>query len=816
MANYNYAKSRLLNLTQKLASYRCHILFLSTCLLYNFIPPSLSFSPPNLNLSHFEYKILHFANIKRLKAIKSSHYRTINKIKCEITHLYAQLPFPLQSFLSFYLKQRYHITFTQIKNKHIKKLSHFIPNFTPSNHNTDPDLFSNITHNSKILNLSLIDFTNKEKDILCLGNKFIYKTLPLYHILSHIEKFLHTSSFITDTDKIRKNVTHLLHSNTSISHANLSFSHLHAVKSLKLKAQQHNLTYTRADKGGKIVILAKDDYFNKLRSHFTNLDLFIPMRTNTNPTLYTYNKAKEVIKPLIDDGLLPHKLLYYLPTHNTCNMIEPYGLIKTHKRDFPIRIITPTCGSVISKLSFLLHSFLYSIDKNLPYRFRQKTDFKNRLKYIDSHSSFLCSVDIVSLYDNISLPAFLDILPNILTQYKQFLDPTHCFYNLSTTQIINITRVIFTSSIITFDNKYYKQKNGLPMGNPASPTIANIYLSYIEHQFLSTCNLEYYPLLYLRYLDDILIITRSKQSFDIFYQHILSHTTNTQISFTTEEESNNQLPYLDFLLSRNQKYSFYTTGVYRKPTHADSYIHPHSLVPQQYFKNIMITLRHRAYDICNTNETLKNEFYYLSHVFSNNGYNPKLISDIFHPAKCQLKESPKIQRLKFDFNSTVIIPFFGPLSYKIRRLLKNYDINTHFSSGLSFQRSLFKSTQKHTLPSFIPNTTIPNRKNVIYQINCNDCQAYYIGQTKRDFITRFKEHQSAINSNTNTTSLSQHCLTHKHTFKFTKYIDTSNDPFILPILESIHIYKKSGDSNLLNSQRDPKNFILPNIYKSLI
>lgn len=34
--------------------------------------------------------------------------------------------------------------------------------------------------------------------------------------------------------------------------------------------------------------------------------------------------------------------------------------------------------------------------------------------------------------------------------------------------------------------------------------------------------------------------------------------------------------------------------------------------------------------------------------------------------------------------------------------------------------------------------------NVVYKINCADCNKFYIGQTKKHFETRIKEHRNDI------------------------------------------------------------------------
>jgi hypothetical protein len=45
-------------------------------------------------------------------------------------------------------------------------------------------------------------------------------------------------------------------------------------------------------------------------------------------------------------------------------------------------------------------------------------------------------------------------------------------------------------------------------------------------------------------------------------------------------------------------------------------------------------------------------------------------------------------------------------------------------------------------------------KSGIYKINCSDCNRYYIGQTGRNFQTRFKEHIQALKSHYRTSQKS--------------------------------------------------------------
>jgi len=53
---------------------------------------------------------------------------------------------------------------------------------------------------------------------------------------------------------------------------------------------------------------------------------------------------------------------------------------------------------------------------------------------------------------------------------------------------------------------------------------------------------------------------------------------------------------------------------------------------------------------------------------------------------------------------------------------------------------------------------------VVYKINCQDCEANYVGQTKRSLKTRVKEHFVDIRSSSSLSVVSDHRLTFNHDF----------------------------------------------------
>ena len=65
----------------------------------------------------------------------------------------------------------------------------------------------------------------------------------------------------------------------------------------------------------------------------------------------------------------------------------------------------------------------------------------------------------------------------------------------------------------------------------------------------------------------------------------------------------------------------------------------------------------------------------------------------------------------------------------------------------------------------------------VYSIPCGDCEEVYLGQTKRQFCTRLKEHQRAVsNFNSSKSTLAEHvCETsHNIAWEDSKIITTNN------------------------------------------
>ena len=123
----------------------------------------------------------------------------------------------------------------------------------------------------------------------------------------------------------------------------------------------------------------------------------------------------------------------------------------------------------------------------------------------------------------------------------------------------------------------------------------------------------------------------------------------------------------------------------------------------------------------------------------------------------------------------------------------------------------------NTLKSFIKRgkeLDFLSNQNVVYKISCDDCEASYVGQTKRKLSTRLREHISDIRKNTGSpTVITDHRINCNHNFKWNdvKILDCASSYNKRLVSEMIHIKKQKQG---LNRQNDTES--LPEIYSQII
>ncbi len=89
----------------------------------------------------------------------------------------------------------------------------------------------------------------------------------------------------------------------------------------------------------------------------------------------------------------------------------------------------------------------------------------------------------------------------------------------------------------------------------------------LEDNAISTSPFK--PSLWYRYVDDVFALWPHTQQHLLHFKSHLNKQ-NMSIQFTTEEENNNKLSFLDVEIERENGH--FITSIYRKKTHTDRYL----------------------------------------------------------------------------------------------------------------------------------------------------------------------------------------------------------------------------------------------------
>ena len=80
-----------------------------------------------------------------------------------------------------------------------------------------------------------------------------------------------------------------------------------------------------------------------------------------------------------------------------------------------------------------------------------------------------------------------------------------------------------TGGMFSHRQQLYQQVDGVSMGNPLAPTIANFFLGHLENQLFDTKGNGSHPqrpAIYTRYVDDIFCIFRKDVNYEPFLDQL--------------------------------------------------------------------------------------------------------------------------------------------------------------------------------------------------------------------------------------------------------------------------------------------------------
>jgi hypothetical protein len=512
-----------------------------------------------------------------------------------------------------------------------------------------------------------------------------------------------------------------------------------AIRSL---AKNKDIVIARPDKGRGVVIMDRSDYVQKMNVILNDSSTFTPIEYD--PTLENETHLTTTLRLFLQEGFI---------TRNEYDMARPvgsrpariYGVPKLHKDklDPPLRPVMSATKTVSYGLGKMLKNRLNHL-RISPYTVKNTFDFVKKIRASKNMNKTMVSFDVTSLFTNVPLTYTINLIldkmyPTCLSVCNNELRSQLCEKCRKRRDFETLLRVATSETHFTFDNKMYIQHNGVAMGAPLAPIIADIFMSHLEETLMDrlvqsgVC--EWY-----RYVDDTFILMEPDTNVDGVLN--ILNNFHPSIQFTCQPETGNSLPFLDVLVTRSIDSKKFHTTVYRKPTFTGLMIKWDSFVPMQYKKSSIVSLVQRALYVCSNYSLLSDEFDNIREFGQKNGYP---LSFINTRIGIGLNNYLKVQN---TINETALgcekqrmyveIPYTGGTTSLLKKKLSRIseklrpDLDVHFFARPPPSVQHFFNT-KDIVPKHL-------QSDVVYSVKCNDCGDLYVGKTQRQGARRMWEH----------------------------------------------------------------------------
>ena len=383
----------------------------------------------------------------------------------------------------------------------------------------------------------------------------------------------------------------------------------------------------RQDKGRGVVILDKTLYVSKAEE-FLNGPEFVeldedPTKTFQGRVQRTLLEMKKCFEAKVYERIYPSSArpgLYYglAKVHKIANQINDGGSSEDRSnaaRLLPLRPVISNIGTATYELSRYLAGVLKPLTRS-EYSVESSKDFVDMLGNKTLPPGFsLVSFDVVSLFTKVPLDFTINLI------LKKIYDERAIVTKITRQQMKKLLLICTKEMHFSFNGRMYQQIDGVAMGSPLGPVIANIFMSELEQTLVPTLSDD--VSLWTRYVDDTFSFVRQGS-----IQKVLDclNGFHPSIQFTHESEVDGKISFLDVSVSKREDRGF-DTAIHRKKTDTNVYIHWNAFAPKAWKIGTLKGLVRRAFTLCSNDDARNKEIAFLKKVFrGTNGYPSRVVT----------------------------------------------------------------------------------------------------------------------------------------------------------------------------------------------
>ena len=701
----------------KLEHNHLRINCIESCRSADIIPQFLKFRVPNNGC--FEPTIVHNFQRKLLKEelakAKQNLEQNINNVESKRTALKNKVPPDLIPSVAVYSRCEVRETRLKVQSTHNGKLDRL----------------------SKEQERPLFNLQNTVKfyEINLQPPRYVIETLalgPKNPVLDQFDK----KCMLADIDILLNNLKRSNVSNDTINDINIltvkyvkACTHQKSPRNLlmtKRYLKENNLLAVPFDKGTGICVMKIDTYKEKLMD-ILNLPQFekvIQTRKNAkDPILKEEQRINDTLQRLNKEGKVNDELYAQVKSIGG-QAPRLYGLAKVHKTTIPMRPVLSMPGSPYYKLATKVTDWLSVLPEAKTNCSSRKTveDIKD-IKLDDDE--VLVSFDVSSLYTNVPVKEAIKEAAEKLYAGNVTLPP------VDKETFIVLAELATTDVLMWTHDGYYRQTDGLAMGAPPAPPLANLWLNKFDPIIKDEAKL------YERYVDDVI---REIKVHLIQSKIDEINRLHPNLKFTHEVELEGRISFLDLSIIHDNRQLSSTW--YTKPTDTSLIMNFHALAPKRYKKSVVEGFVHRIYNACSSWELFDQSIKKAKAILELNQYPEEFYEPIIHSTLNKLyspKESKEVTNTA-NTESPEIRSQFLKIQYRGRQT--DHFVKKLKETGAPVQSVLTLRKLKTCLPSLKAPVEVRLRSNTVYKITCPGCGACYVGQSSRHLCTRFAEHRT--------------------------------------------------------------------------
>ena len=151
--------------------------------------------------------------------------------------------------------------------------------------------------------------------------------------------------------------------------------------------------------------------------------------------------------------------------------------------------------------------------------------FCEEIRKVRASNEFLVSYDIFSFFTGIPLTETIDIAVDLLFE-------KNTGFKISKADLKKLFQFATSGTHFMFECKFYDQIDGVAMGSPLGPVLANLFIGYHEQKWLQPFE-ECELILYRRYVNDIICLFNSKSDAQKFF--VFLNQLHPKIKFIIEK-----------------------------------------------------------------------------------------------------------------------------------------------------------------------------------------------------------------------------------------------------------------------------------------